>query len=138
MSDSVHAMNVPAINRFHLGSWGLAPLLCLACAGTVTPPDTTPVYADDATQGVEPIPVEHASVNDPEVQISDSAPGQTKAEKAPNNEAAPADPKGAPQASAATGVANTEDAPDVTEEAPSQPVVPAEPKKTPAPTPKAP
>src|SRR5690606_17308994 len=83
--DSVQAMKAPAVSLLHLGTWGLTSLLCLACAATVTPPDTTPVYAEDATKGIEPIPVEYASVNDPEVKAIDggASPCQKNAAGSP-------------------------------------------------------
>lgn len=44
----------------------IACLGTLACAGTVTPPDSTPVYADDIAAGVTPVEVEHQSTNRPD------------------------------------------------------------------------
>lgn len=61
----------------------LFALTAVACAGTVTPPDSTPVYADDIGQGVLPVDVEHQSTNRPEPEMvraerekSDAAPPQ--------------------------------------------------------------
>jgi len=39
-----------------------------ACASRATPPDSTPVYADNIAPGVAPISVERLSVNRPEVE----------------------------------------------------------------------
>lgn len=40
----------------------------VACAGTVTPPDSTPVYADEIPSGIEPVQVEHQSTARPNPQ----------------------------------------------------------------------
>ncbi len=58
---------------------GLLVATTVACAGTVTPPDATPVYADEIAPGVEPIDVEHQSTNrpDPEVVQDEKKPQQS-------------------------------------------------------------
>lgn len=40
----------------------------LGCTPTATPPESTPVYAEEVAPGVEPVPVERQSVNRPEAQ----------------------------------------------------------------------
>jgi hypothetical protein len=92
------------------------------------------VYAEDATKGVEPIPVEHSSVNDPEVIVGEGAeaPGLASSEEGPSSEATPADSKNVIEDSDSPGTASTTDAPGATDEAASQPAAPADLKKTPA------
>lgn len=84
-----------------MGPIGLASFFFLACAGTVTPPDSTPVYADNATHGIEPIEVEQSSINSPEVKTLKTSEPSSKAEGVPAqtpdaadvNTALPEDPK---------------------------------------------
>lgn len=60
----------------------------VSCAGTVTQPDATPVYAEEIAEGVERVEVEHLSTNRPEpenVSASENAPAapEQEAETAP-------------------------------------------------------
>lgn len=51
----------------------------LACTNSATPPDSTPVYAEEVAPGVAPIGVERLSVNRPEAgTITGPAPSEPK------------------------------------------------------------
>lgn len=71
----------PYLTDFVRPLFALFALMSVACAGTVTPPDSTPVYADDIGQGLEPVDVEHQSTNRPEPE--------TLSENTVKSEAAP-------------------------------------------------
>lgn len=60
----------------------------IGCTGTVSPPDSTPVYAEDVGQGVEPVDVEHQSTTRPDPEKVST--GEEKAD-APAPEEAPAE-----------------------------------------------
>ncbi len=51
----------------------LALATTFGCAGTVTPPDSTPVYAEEIAPGAEPVEVDMLSTNDPEPKPTDSS-----------------------------------------------------------------
>jgi predicted outer membrane protein len=66
----------------HLSKLCLALIFCgvVACANGATPPDSTPVYAEQVAPGVAPISVERLSVNRPEAEAISGTSSQKKDE----------------------------------------------------------
>lgn len=117
---------------------GVAVMTTSACAGSVTPPESTPVYADEIAPGIEPVAVERTSVNRPEVNAvatpkeGNGMSGDDQAisvgEDAPK--AAPISSKAPASDEAAAG---TEAACEAEPAAPNAPLEPAPEKIAPAP-----
>lgn len=78
------------LSDFTLALAALLLATAVSCAGTVTPPDSTPVYADSIGDGVKRVEIEHQSTNRP-----------TPEKVSPGKEAtAPPDPEATPKVEA--------------------------------------
>lgn len=96
------------LSDFTLGLALLLSATAVSCAGTVTPPDSTPVYAENVGVGVERVEVEHQSTNRP-------TPEKMSTEK---EETTPAEPEAIPEGGA--------EVPSPPESAPPSPEVTSE------------
>lgn len=112
---------------------GLVTLGAAGCATPATPPESTPVYAEEVAPGAEPIAVEKSSVDDPEVETVAGSNSEEAAEPASEDENAKdadePDPTGEPAAPADTEKSAAESAGEAPEKGPEAAPAKAAPAK---------